>query len=243
MKNLRFLLPLTFLAVAFVIPIQPTHAYENSEYAFAIDAPEGWIEKHDDKFAPAALISFINPESVSSILQNISEISVFTFTTEKSFSVNDLMGKFADKLQVRWEKNDSAMSIESENIVKIGNLDCYQVVFTIFGGDHLTKYKEAIFIQNGVDYDLLFFATNLETFDKNLPIFDQCLQTFRLTGTPSVTPIPGKSIDNLLMLPAGSFTTIVFVLAIVVIVASVAIALRRRHLKRNPPVPSQPALA
>ena len=237
MKNLRIILPLTLLAATLLtFPIQPTKAYGNTEFAFAIDPPTGWTEKYDAILAPRALISFVNMDS-RVIYRNITEICIYARSVHQSMSVSNCLGTYPDIIREDTESNDSAVSVESEGIRKVAGLDCYEVVFTMFGGDYANKYKEAIFIENGISYQILFFGQTIETYNDYLPAFEQSLQTFRLTGTPSVTPLPPQSIDKLLSLPRGSFYAIAFFAAIIIIIASVAVAVKRR-LKRKTQAPS-----
>lgn len=228
---------LTLLILTFILfPIQPAKAYENTEYAFAIDPPTGWTEKNDTIFAPEALISFINLDS-RVVYGNITEICIYAWSVQQSRSVSDNLGTFPDVLREKYESNDSAVSIESEGIRKIGKLNCYEVVYTIFGEDYSHKYKVAMFVENGISYQILFAGQSVETYNDYLPSFEQSLQTFRLTGTPSVTPQPPQSIDELLHLPRGSFTALAFIFAIVIIIVLVAVMVRRRA-KRNTKAPS-----
>jgi hypothetical protein len=244
MKNLRIILPLTLLAVAFLsFPVQPTQAYANTEYAFAIDAPNGWMERYDPVFAPKAFISFVN-DSQRIDRNDVAEIMIYAWAVDASQSASDLMGTYSSYVDEYIEDNyNTTITLESENLVKVVGLDCYQFVLTMNGSDnwlgsnYAYKFKEACFVENGIFYQIVFFAQTNQTYDNNIAAFEQSLQTFHLTGTPLVTPVPARSLDELLSLPQGSTYIIIAIIVIAIIVAiivvSVAVAVKRRQKHIN----------
>jgi hypothetical protein len=233
MKNLRIILPLTLLAVAFLsFPVQHTQAYVNTEYAFDIDAPNEWTERYDAVLAPKAFISFVN-DSQQFTRNNVAEIMICAWAVGASQSASQLMGTYPSILEKQAENNDTAITVQSENIVKVGGLDFYQIVFIMKGSNYAYEFKEARFVENGIMYQILFFAQTTQTYDNNIAAFEQSLQTFHLTGTPLVTPVPARSLDELFSLPQGSTYIILAIIAIVVIVVSVSVAMKRRQKQTN----------
>lgn len=219
--------------------MQPTQAYVNTEYAFAIDAPNGWTERYDPIFAPEAFISFVN-DSQQLDRKDIAEIEICAWAVEASRSASDLMGTYSSYVDKYIEDNyNTTLTLESENLVTVRGLDCYQFVFTMYGSNSMFssnytyKFKEACFVENGIFYQFVFFAQTNQTYDNNIALFEQSLQTFHLTGTPLVTPVPARSLDELLSLPQGSTYIILAIIVIAIIVVSVAVAVKRRQKQTN----------
>lgn len=236
--NLRIILPLTLLAIGLLsFPVQPIQAYENRDYALIIDAPNGWIERYDAILAPKAFISFVN-DSQRINHDDVAEIMIYAWPVKASQSASQLMGTYPSELKNRMEDNDTTITVQSENIVKVAGLDSYQIVFMMYGSDYAYKFKETRFVENGVAYQIIFFAQTTQTYDNNIAAFEQSLQTFHLTGTPLVTPVPGDMFDELLSFPPGSIYLILAVIVIAIIVVSVATVALNKRKKQNSQVPS-----
>jgi hypothetical protein len=219
-------------------PVQPTQAYVNTEYAFAIDAPNGWTERYDPIFAPEAFISFVN-DSQQLDRKDIAEIEICAWAVEASRSASDLMGTYSSYVDKYIEDNyNTTLTLESENLVTVRGLDCYQFVFTMYGSNSMFssnyayKFKEACFVENGIFYQFVFFAQTNQTYDNNIALFEQSLQTFHLTGRPLVTPVPASSLDELTSILSASI--IVAIIVTTIIVLSVAVRRRRKQTKQVP---------
>ena len=207
-KSVTAVVLFTVIASVFLVP--SAHAYSNAEYCFSITPPEGWLAQEQTE--GAAVVVFTDT------FVSFTGVSVNIAVEETSKSLSEVIPEAKQELNNTLE----GFQLVSEGNHVIGNVNCYEIVWTWNYSTIEMKSKQVLAVEYGKMF-LLSCAALAEQYGHSEPDFENCLDSFRVED-PSQT---GTASDN----------TVVIIIGVAVIAAVIAIVAvlaprkkkRRRH--------------
>ena len=197
--------------------VSSAHAYNNSVYGFSITAPAGWT--YSEGVSGIAVIFYgpTMPETGTDV-----NINIATAATTETLS------EVISSLKADYPTDFSNFSLVSESSRTIGGLNSYEIVYTLSDQGNDYKQKQVVFIENGEGFIITCTATP-SNYDTYLPIFEQSIQTFQLTTTPTPTTSPTST--------PGEFPLwiglLVAVIVVVVVIVVAFVFLRKKPKVEN----------
>jgi hypothetical protein len=189
---------LLIIVLSTFFPIQSTFAYENMEYGFSVNPPDGWsIEEMHGLIA----VQFTDVNT----LYDSSSISVAVAETTDSLS------QFISSAKTTFANSIENYNLVSERSRVIGGLDCYEVVVTFTYAGRGLKAKQVYFVEFGKSFVITYTAIESQ-YENSLLDFENSLSTFRITAPQHEDLGDNNNLDNT-----------IFVIAIITIVAVVVV--------------------
>ena len=176
---------------------QLVNAYDNAQYGFSITPPSNWVTTNSDPF----VVTFSEPNDTA-------RISIFIENT--TLNLNDYASLGKQNLELTFK--DYNYSLLSEQNRTIGNLNCYEIVYSYTGtnnvNDNITlQIKSVIFVENQKAFVVHYITTKSNYFTYSVET-EQSIVSFRILGT---TTLPSPSIPEFpswIILPLAVITTL-----------------------------------
>ena len=198
------------LLIAFLV--QSSYAYENTQYGFSINPPEGWAIEETEP------LMFVFKDA-----SNQTGATITILVNQSGLPQDD---PFLASLKQLYLRQYLAEPYEGYLITQrgarvVGSLNGYQVKFNASVGGREMRFDSVIFIETNQTFIIICGALS-SAFDNLSSDFKENINSFKITSAQSEPP-PSVPLDNIMLLG-------VLAIVVLMIIAVIAIFfLRKRH--------------
>lgn len=147
-----------------------TLSYNNSQYNFGLNQPEGWtIRENEQNF----VVLFIGP-TIDAVNIGISVPAPLSTGGTLTSAVEEVMSYYPTM-------NLTNLTIISNSSRVINRMDAHEIVISHTMNGYSLKQKQVLIENNGIIYTITYTAL-LNTYDKYISVIEECINSFTIAS-------------------------------------------------------------